>query len=131
MKLRTDFVTNSSSSSFIICFARIADTEKAKKVIDKYNLSVLDVDGVNGEKNWYGELGADWCGAIIYGVDDVLKKHPDSKYIVIEDSNDADYDDDYEPIYNYDFAMNDAIAAITEENGFANIEISEGEGRDG
>lgn len=131
MKIRTDFVTNSSSSSFIICFARIADAEKAQKVIDKYNLSVLDVDGVNGEKNWYGELGADWCGTIIYGVDDVLKKHPDSKYIVIEDSNDADYDDDYEPIYNYDFAMNDAIAAITEENGFANIEISEGEGRDG
>lgn len=131
MKLRTDFVTNSSSSSFIICFARIADAEKAQKVIDKYNISVLDVDGVNGEKNWYGELGADWRGAIIYGVDDVLKKHSDSKYIVIEDSNDADYDDDYEPIYNYDFAMNDAIAAITEENGFANIEISEGEGRDG
>lgn len=131
MKIRTDFVTNSSSSSFIICFARIVNAEKAQKIIDKYNLSVLDVDGVNGEKNWYGELGADWCGAIIYGVDDVLKKHPDSKYIVIEDSNEADYDDDCEPIYDYDFAMNDAIAAITEENGFADIEVSEGEGRDG
>lgn len=131
MKIRNDFVTNSSSSSFIICFARIVNAEKAQKIIDKYNLSVLDVDGVNGEKNWYGELGADWCGAIIYGVDDVLKKYPDSKYIVIEDSNEADYDDDCEPIYDYDFAMNDAIAAITEENGFADIEVSEGEGRDG
>ena len=131
MKLRTDFITNSSSSSFIICFARIVDTEKAQKVIDKYNLSAIDVDGVNGEKNWYGELGADWCGAIIYGADDVLKKHPDSKYIVIEDSNEAVYGDDCEPIYDYDFDMNDAIAAITEENGFADIEVSEGEGRDG
>ena len=51
MKVRTDFVTNSSSSSYIICFARIADEERAKVIIDKYNLNVLNVDGVNQEKN--------------------------------------------------------------------------------
>lgn len=131
MKIRNDFVTNSSSSSFIICFARIEDEEKAKKIIDKYNLHVLDVEGVNKEKNWCGELGADWCGAIIYGVDDILSKHPDSKYIVITDSNEAYYDDDGEPEYNYNFGIDTAIGEITEENGFADIDVAEGEGRDG
>lgn len=131
MKIRTDFITNSSSSSFIICFARIEDMDKAQKVIDKYNLRMLDVEGVNEEKNWYGELGADWCGAIIYGVDNILSKHPDSKYIIITDSNEAYYDDDGEPEYDYDFGMNAAIGEITEENGFSDIDIAEGEGRDG
>ena len=131
MKVRTSFVTNSSSSSFIICFARIADKEKAQKIIDKYYLGVFDCDGVNGEKNWCGELGADYAGAIIWNVDDILETHPNDEFIIIEDSNEAYYDDDGEPIYDYDFYMNDAIDAITEENGFADIEVSEGEGRDG
>ena len=130
-KIRMSFVTNSSSSSFIICFARIADKEKAQKVIDKYDLDIFDRNGVNGEKNWCGELGADWAGAVIWNVDDILEKHPDDKFVIITDSNDA-YDDDYgEPIYDYDFKMNDAIDEVTEENGFADIEVFEGEGRDG
>ena len=132
-KIRMSFVTNSSSSSFIICFARIADKEKAQKIIDKYDLNVFDRNGVNGEKNWCGELGADYAGAIIWNVDDILEAHPDDEFIIIEDSNEAYYDDDDygELIYNYNFAMNDAIDEITEENGFADIEIAEGEGRDG
>ena len=133
MKIRTDFVTNSSSSSYIICFARIADEEKAKKIIEKHNLRVFDVNDVNYKRRWTGDLGADWCGAIIYGVDSVLAAHPDDNYIIIEDSNDAYYDEDndWEPIYDYDFEMNDAIDEITKENGFADIECAEGEGRDG
>lgn len=132
-KIRMSFVTNSSSSSFIICFARIADKEKAQKIIDKYDLNVFDRNGVNGEKNWCGELGADYAGAIIWNVDDILEAHPDDEFIIIEDSNEAYYDDDDygELIYNYNFSMNDAIDEITEENGFADIEVSEGEGRDG
>lgn len=131
MKIKSDFVTNSSSSSYIICFARIADEEKAKVIIDKYNLSVFDAEGVNQEKNWYGELGADFCGAFIYGVDKVLNNNPDSNFIIIEDSNDGFEDEWGEIEYDYDFSVNSAIDEITEENGFADIEVSQGEGRDG
>lgn len=132
MKIRTDYVTNSSSSSYIICFARIADEKKARPIIEKYNLDVFDIDGVNGEKNWCGDLGADFCGAIIWGVDKILAEHPDDKYIIIEDSNEAYYDEDsWEPIYDDCFSMDDAIGEITEENGFADIDTAYGEGRDG
>lgn len=131
MKIRSDFVTNSSSSSFIICFARIADEEKAKSIIEKHNLEVFDCNGVNEEKNWYGELGADWCGAVIYGVDDILTAHPDDKFIIITDSNEGIENEWGGAEYDYDFAMNNAINEITEENGFADIDVAEGEGRNG
>ena len=131
MKFRTDFVTNSSSSSFIICFARIADAEKAKPILEKYNIDTLDVDGVNFQRRYTGVLGATWCNAIIYTVDDTMKRNPDGRFIIIEDYNDACYDDDGDPIYSYDFDADEAIQSITEENGFADVEISDGEGRDG
>lgn len=130
MKIRNDFVTNSSSSSYIICFARIKDEDKARPIIEKYNLDVFDVNGVKKEMHW-GELGADWAGAIIWGADKILENHPDDKFIIIDECLDAEYDDEGDPIYDYDFTVNDEISEITEENGFANIDVAEGEGMNG
>ena len=135
MKFRQDYVTNSSSASYVICFARIADMEKAKPIIEEYNLDLLSVDDVKHEMRW-GELGADWACAHIYGADRILEAHPNDKYVILEECNDAytEYNeeyDDYDIIYDYDFAINDAIYSITEVNGFADIEVAEGEGRNG
>ena len=134
MKFREDFVTNSSSASYIICFARVADMDKAKPIIDKYKIDLLDVNDVKHEMRW-GELGADWAGACLYGTEKILEAHPDDKYIILEESNDAYYveDDDgyYDIIYDYDFNVNEAIDNITAENGFADIDCVEGEGRNG
>lgn len=130
MKTRRDFVTNSSSASYIICFARISDKKKAKEIIDKHDIEILNADDVRHQMT-YGELGADWAGACIWGVDKILNDNPDDKFIVIEGYNNADYDDDGEPEYNYNFDEDKIITDITEANGFTNIEVAEGEGRDG
>lgn len=135
MKIRNDFVTNSSSSSYIICFARIEDEEKAQRIIDKHNIDVLNEKDVRHEMYW-GELGADWAGACIWDADKILKAHPDDKYIILEECNDAvecwdEETDGYYVDYDYDFAVNDVIDDIIEENGFTNIRIAEGEGRNG
>ena len=135
MKFREDFVTNSSSASYIICFARIKDEDKVNKIIAKHNLDVLSVDDVKHEMR-QGELGADWAGAYIWDADRIIKEYPDSKYVILEECIDAyeEYNeeyDDYDTIYDYDFSINDAIDEITEENGFTDIDCAEGEGRNG
>lgn len=63
MKFRKDFVTNSSSSSFICCFARIADPEKAQAILDKHGDRFDDIH----LKDKYleavvGECGLDYVG---------------------------------------------------------------------
>ena len=109
-------MTNSSSSSYIICFARIADEEKANKIIKENNLSVFVKQDVEHEMRWTGYLGADWAGAELWDTKNVLKEHPDDKFIIIEDWIDASWDDDAEEyVFYYDFDMNDVIDKITEE----------------
>ena len=133
MKFRTTFVTNSSSSSYIICFARIADREKAQKILDKEGLDVFNVEDIRQEM-YYGELGADWAGATIWDADEILKNYSDGEFILIEGGfeiyepwdGEPDYDVDY-----CDFYEAKTINQITKENGFDNIEIAYGAGRNG
>lgn len=130
MKFREDFVTNSSSASYIICFARITDEEKARAILEEYCLTAFNSDEINRMCYWGGTIGADWAGAYI-DVGDVISEYPDDHYILIEDYCDG-IEHDYDDIeYLYDFDMQYAIDSITSENGFADIHIAEGEGRDG
>lgn len=130
MKIRTDFVTNSSSSSFIVCFAHISDREKAQSVIDKYNLQTYSAKEVREEYSYWGNYIGNNLAAVY--PEDVLKEYPNDNFIIICDSNDAWYDiekDDY--IYDHSFSCNEVIDELLKNDGFSNVMIDEGEGFDG
>lgn len=131
MKIRTDFVTNSSSSSFIICFARVADAEKAAPILNGMYMPTFSAEEIKKECDYFGEISAGWCNATIYGAKDAAEQHPDALFVLLRDWNEAEYDEDGDPIYDYDFGFQPNIDAVTEENGFADIEVAVSEGFNG
>lgn len=142
-KIRLGFVTNSSSSSFIICFARIADKEKAQKIIDKYKEDV-DLEVYSGKEclneinnsRWGKWLERDWAGVDVTPSEDYINEHIDDSFIVIKDYSDIEdpeYPDDYDEWnkYDHDKLALDAISEIKEENGFSDRDCQYGVGRNG
>lgn len=141
MKIRSDFVTNSSSSSFICCFARIADEEKAKKILEQYknDIKIYTAQEVLQEikhydKYWLnGWLDRDWAGVYMTPDKDYIQNYMDNRFVVLKDSEEIYADEDGYVDYDVDLSDFDTsiIDQITEENGFADIECQYGAGRDG
>ena len=109
MKFRKDFVTNSSSSSFICCFARIADPEKAQAVLDKHGdrIEVYTAEEVLANiknRRWGAWLEADWAGVDVTPTEDYIRDHAESKFVVAEDRQDIDEDEDGYPDYDVDYS---------------------------
>lgn len=140
MKIRQDYVTNSSSSSFIICFARIENEEKAKSVLEKHNgrISVYSGEEVlhhvkRGRNSWSNWLEYDWAGIDVTPSEDYIMQHLDSRYVVTRDYDDLYADEDGEVDYDvcYEDFDTSVIDDITEENGFTDINCDFGAGYNG
>ena len=140
MKIREDFVTNSSSSSFICCFARISNPEKAQGILDKYrDIKVYTSEEVLKEvlhSRWSAWLEWDWAGINVTPSQTYLESHTDDKFIVITDAFDIEETEDGYPNYDVDFedfelSTQSMINAITEEYGFVDINCQYGAGRNG
>ena len=142
-KKRAGFVTNSSSSSFIVCFARIADKEKAQKIIDEYKDDV-DLKVYSGREcldemqhsRWSNWLEWDWAGIDATPSEDYINEHIDDNFIVIKDYADIEDPEDPWDYNDWDESDHDSIAieaidAITEKNGFVDMDCQYGAGRNG
>ena len=144
MKFREDFVTNSSSSSYIVCFARVADRKKAQPVLDKYPvITVMTAEevlyAIENEGGYFNEwLDRDWAG--VYGVTpkaEYVAEHMDDLFVLVKGYEDIEEDEWGETNYYVEFEdfssyYTDPIDAIYyEDNGFAEAECQCGAGRDG
>lgn len=130
MKIRTSFVTNSSSSSFICVLAKVEDKEKAQVIIDKYNLDVYsgkdikegnsDVRDVDWAGVWFNHKKLDDAATYVY--------YEDCTDIQEDEWGDTDYDFNED---NHSADELEAIDAVTKENGFTDVDVQCGAGRDG
>lgn len=140
MKIRNGFVSNSSSSSFICCYATIVDEAKATEYLEKSKMDyeILTTEEALKKKSGWNDYGCDWAGC---WVDPKIHEDKDYKYLVFESCGGAgDGDHDFDPNctgdYNYsvyfdDFWEAEFISGIDESTGFADVETDCGAGRNG
>lgn len=138
MKFRQDFVTNSSSSSFIAVFARVSDKEKAQPIIEKYGYDTYTGEELLAEvrnHKWSKVFDWEWAGVYLTPSEEYVQKNIASEFIFFSDSEDID-ESDGEPNYDIDYddfssSTIEAINEVDESNGFTDIDSSYGAGRDG
>ena len=112
------------------------------KIIDKYKDDV-DLKIYSGREcldemqhsRWSNWLEWDWAGIDATPSEDYINEHIDDNFIVIKDYADIE-DPEYCWDYDWDESDHDSIAieaidAITEKNGFIDIDCQYGAGRNG
>ena len=146
MKIRSGFVSNSSSSSFIVGIAKILDREKFDAWAKSVNARDLEVLKVKDLSHWnkndkiaYNEsFRGDRCSILLEDLDledevvllDFMGGSDADFTIYDEDGDFSDYDYDID-FSHFDKAEQDLYDGFSKSNGLAMVQKGYGAGRNG
>lgn len=142
MKVRNGFITNSSSSSYVIVFAKVTDSEKANDFIKKFNLEKYIYSKETISKFPKEEFEIEWSGISLlddFNIKTLLNESEWNDlfilwktfedYYCIDSSGDIDYDDF--DLQDLSLKAQNIYNGISENNGFKIIAESYGAGYNG
>ena len=141
MKIRNGFVSNSSSSSFIIAIARVVDEDKLNTYIKKNNITNVEIEAIGDIKHWYNINIKDnkiKLESFMSDVETTFKDETD-KVVIFDDAFGDDDDfwngDDYDYDIDLDFFTEKIINTFEMFNkkdiGIEDSDYTYGAGRDG
>lgn len=143
--IRLGFVSNSSSSSFICCYAKIENEELAMQFLNTSTNKDWEIkttkECIEMKNNkWGSEFACDWAGV---WCEPKIEENKDEKFMIYQSwggAGDSDYDfcesdDCYDLDYDVDYDDFESdvpfINKITKENGFIDVIVGYGAGRNG
>ncbi len=133
MKIRTDFVTNSSSSSFVAVFGRSTDKDLAQKSAIENDMKECLYTGAELLKEWNNlqrwHTCNDWCWVDPFPDKDSIKE--DELYFIYSDCEDVDADEWGEINEDEVDEHYDSVSSMINKIDGFDFTIDSGSGRNG
>ena len=140
MKYRNGFVSNSSSSSFIIGIGEITDMNKFTKWNINENIQIVPYEDLYNGECWEYELKGEYLTVDSFNGDEIsIKTQYNKSYVILQSTGPTEeqlWNEEWE-YYDYDVDLNDFddddvdFVTNVEKHGVKNFNFTYGAGRDG